>query len=659
MMTRYPPDRLPLVIGVTGHRDPRDEDIPRLELAVASIITGLRRDFLNNSEETPIIVLSALAEGSDRLVARVALAHGAQLIAPLPMPLAEYQRDFEPGLRPGNMTEFDELFAQAIAAPVMPLRGGSVEELRTDKDKRDAQYRELGIFIAQSCHVLLALWDGSEKDMSPGGAAEVVTFKRDGIPLKLSRSPRASLDASEIGPVIEVLMPRMKDADSPAGVAIRPWGKEIVKRYRGGIIRRSWRAAKASVAHFFRRELEDQRFNLPAAERRELETWESFEALIELSRHFNCDAASLMRSPDGPARVTQSFDSLFSVANSASVDDVNAKQHAMDVAPMWCRLHTIADALSQERQREFRRDWGVLFLGGLIAFFCFALFAHAGPDAGPHVTIALLSAYFLAFVVMVIVFAHAVRARHQERYLDYRALAEALRVAVFWKILGIGSRYVDATTSTGDDPGIDINPVEAIANAYPIQQPSELAWVKMCLRTLERLDKPQTRPLQGIDPTGHAIASRFWIHGQFDYYKRQGLRHNERAESIETHSTALLVLSPFILVPVLLYLLAFKAEYHWFGIDVEKAVIILIGVLPGIAAALTGYSERLAFKAQARQYDRMRMLFERACNLLPQKINEETMPLALALYHELGAEAMKENAEWVAIYRQRPIRPLQ
>ena len=34
-------------------------------------------------------------------------------------------------------------------------------------------------------------------------------------------------------------------------------------------------------------------------------------------------------------------------------------------------------------------------------------------------------------------------------------------------------------------------------------------------------------------------------------------------------------------------------------------------------------------------------------------------PLAHALYRELGMEAMKENAEWVAIYRQRPIRPLQ
>jgi len=28
------------------------------------------------------------------------------------------------------------------------------------------------------------------------------------------------------------------------------------------------------------------------------------------------------------------------------------------------------------------------------------------------------------------------------------------------------------------------------------------------------------------------------------------------------------------------------------------------------------------------------------------------------VYRELGVEAMRENAEWVAVYRQRPIEPL-
>jgi len=128
-------------------------------------------------------------------------------------------------------------------------------------------------------------------------------------------------------------------------------------------------------------------------------------------------------------------------------------------------------------------------------------------------------------------------------------------------------------------------------------------------------------------------------------------------ESTARAATLLFVLSPFVLVPILLYFMAFPAEHHWLGIDLQHAIFVIIGLLPGVAAAMTGYGERIAFKAHARQYDRMRMLFERAYDLLPEEIGSDTTALAHALYHELGIESMRENAEWVAIYRQRPIQP--
>jgi hypothetical protein len=78
-------------------------------------------------------------------------------------------------------------------------------------------------------------------------------------------------------------------------------------------------------------------------------------------------------------------------------------------------------------------------------------------------------------------------------------------------------------------------------------------------------------------------------------------------------------------------------------------------MLPGVAAVLVGYAEQLAFKAQARQYDRMRQLFERALELLPEPPGEVDGDVL----SELGKEALSENAEWVAIYRQRPIRAPQ
>jgi hypothetical protein len=88
----------------------------------------------------------------------------------------------------------------------------------------------------------------------------------------------------------------------------------------------------------------------------------------------------------------------------------------------------------------------------------------------------------------------------------------------------------------------------------------------------------------------------------------------------------------------------------------HRIFIFLIGLLPGFAAVLAGYSERLALEAQARLYDRMRILFARAHEILQSHPPVEFRHIQ-ALYGELGAEAMKESAEWVSIYRQRPIRP--
>src|SRR5215813_10059037 len=269
------PDRLPLVIGVTGHRDLREQDVPQLEREVASIIAGLRRDYLAHDAETPIVVMSSLAEGADRLVARVALAQGAQLIAPMPMPIEEYRRDFEPGLKPGNAAEFDALLAQAVAVPVVPFTpGNSLATVRADAAKREEQYRAVGLFIAQHANVLIALWDGDGGPMSPGGTAEVVAFKRRGIPLEIAGSARAGLDASEIGPVIHVVTPRAKHRSTAEEVSVRPWGRAVYSQSHGTLPQRVLRAAQVFGGNVFGRDIDDQRERLSDDERRELETWE-------------------------------------------------------------------------------------------------------------------------------------------------------------------------------------------------------------------------------------------------------------------------------------------------------------------------------------------------------------------------------------------------
>ena len=55
----------PLVIGVTSHRDLPPEDTEAIRLRVRALLEQLQQAF----PRLPLVVLSALAEGGDRLVA--------------------------------------------------------------------------------------------------------------------------------------------------------------------------------------------------------------------------------------------------------------------------------------------------------------------------------------------------------------------------------------------------------------------------------------------------------------------------------------------------------------------------------------------------------------------------------------------------------------
>src|SRR5512133_1155708 len=99
---------LPIVVGATGHRTLLEGSEAMLEERVASVFADLGKNY----PRSPLIVLSPLAEGADRLVARVGLEHGARLVVPLPFELAIYEQDFT---APGSKEEFETLVSQAAA----------------------------------------------------------------------------------------------------------------------------------------------------------------------------------------------------------------------------------------------------------------------------------------------------------------------------------------------------------------------------------------------------------------------------------------------------------------------------------------------------------------------------------------------------------------
>ena len=217
-------DRLPLVIGVTGHRDLREQNLPELNAGSppSSPICGTT---IRAPRRTPIIVLRRRKRPA---VARVALAQGARLVA-----AADAARRIPPGfrarLKPATWNSTSCLRRRSrprhAVEPGNSLRRCAPTASGASSTARSASSSR-SIATCSSCC-------GTAR-MFPAGP-RVAGFKRDGIHWRFPVGAR-SLDASS-RPGRHIVTPREKTPMRPTP-----------SRLRRGDERRSGATAAASLA---------------------------------------------------------------------------------------------------------------------------------------------------------------------------------------------------------------------------------------------------------------------------------------------------------------------------------------------------------------------------------------------------------------------------
>ncbi len=153
-------------IGVTGHRDLKQECLSYYKEQVYSLLIDLKR------EHTKVVVYSPLSDGADRLVVKEGIKLDIPFIVALPMPKDKYIVDFNND----SLEEFDRLLNQAQDVSIAPLYGNNtLDEISSYSNQRDLQYEACGHYIADHSDSLIALWDGKYIGLA-GGTGEIVKY---------------------------------------------------------------------------------------------------------------------------------------------------------------------------------------------------------------------------------------------------------------------------------------------------------------------------------------------------------------------------------------------------------------------------------------------------------------------------------------------------
>lgn len=562
---------VPLVVGVTGHRDLVPEEVPLLREQVLGFFARLKSLF----PELPIMVMTPLAEGADRLVADVATELGMPIVVLLPMERHLYQADFEGD----SLTEFHEMIELGETVE-LPLVGGNTEADIQNGVARDLQYAQLGAYLAAHSHILLALWDG-KLSTSRGGTGHVVQFhQHDIIELIAEGQHRSPIDFAEDESdlVYHIVCSRLEDG-SPAD------------------------SMTPGQAHWLTRD--DVR---PRSSEMPVRYLVVFQRMAE----FNID---LQRS------VAQSdYEPLI----SESAEDQG--HGPCEIA----RLYQKANVLAQRYQRLVMGSLkGTYILIGL-AGLSFIVYADL-----PELRFVEFMIYpYLAFIGSVLaIFALENRGGWHRKHLDYRSLAEALRVQFYWTIAGVQMT----------------NPSRFSHDSFLRRQDLELGWIRNVMRFAGRHADSKTHNV--ADSATNSVV-KAWVgddeSGQTGYYRRKSGERSLRGK----WTSAVGMMCFMSGVGVAIALAAFQVFDQAIDQPVSDVLIAMMGLLPLVALIRQQYAHRTAEHELYNQYTYMHRIFSNAHRLLN---NAATTTIKRDILLALGESALDEQGQWILRQRERPL----
>jgi hypothetical protein len=562
---------IPLIVAVTGHRDLVAEEIPRIRELVSKFFKDARDEYPDRG----VSVMTSLAEGADQLVAEEAVRLGVPLIVPLPMPRELYVKDFE------SVTvreKFDYLSSRAAETYELPLvPGNTVESISVQGDARDLQYAQLGVFLCAHCHILLALWDGKDTDRL-GGTGQVVRFHHDDV------------------------MPGYTSESSGSGFIIADDESDLVYHIVCSRDREDGQPAEPlEVGDFWW-------FSLDEHEPRSKKLPQSHKVVFQYTSDFSRDAldhAEAIREESWPLLEEKDHATL-----PPGLRDIDHIFRAAD----WLAIHY------QKRTLFALRATHLLALAMGLMYIAYS-------DMLPLRW--FLYAFLGFFVMATAVHMFGKRQSWHRKYLDYRTLAEGLRVQLYWAAAGVlsdsRSKYTHDTFLQTQDP--------------------DLGWIRNVMRVAgTECDASNYQEKAGLDFT-----LREWLgdknSGQLGYFVRKGDEKVKRFRRTE-RLAQVVFWAGFAIIALFIVM---SAEWE----DVLRdPVVVLMGVMLLLIGVRQSYGDSVADAELIKQYDFMFRIFGNARRRIDATDDDDEKRRVLRI---LGEAALGEHAQWILMHREKSL----
>ena len=467
-----------------------------------------------------------------------------------------------------SRAEFEEMCLQASQLLVLPAES-------TDRDRL---YAQLGVFLSAHCHILLAIWDG-KLGTALGGTGQVVRFHHDNVmegyvPPMVTAQQMLIDDESDL--VYHIVCSRDRKNGDPAP-GLEP--------------------------------LDTCWFTKNIDEPRSKELPEQHQRIFRRSNEFSRDAIRFSDRIDAEG---------WSLVEDTPEDELPYGAGIID------RLFRAADWMAIHYQR---RTLLVLRVAHVLAFLMGLLFIlYSDLWAEEH----LMSAFLVCFAVAAAVQYLSRRRGWHRKYLDYRTLAEGLRVQFYWAAAGVVS---DSVARYSHDN-------------YLQAQDAELGWIRNVMRVAGL--ESGARPKSSDD--GLRFVERAWIGGrgnggQLDYFLTklgERVRHHRLTERLGRMS--LLVSAIVVSISVLMGDLL-TSDMNSLLITLMGAMLLVFGIRHAYAYSTAETELIKQFEFMARIYANARYRLDHTADL------EEKRQVLLAL----GKSALSEHAQWIMMHRERSV----